>query len=57
MVASGWAINYNNGVVYIAAQKSAELGKRGVWAGQFIDPSIYRKQNSQDARAETKIFV
>ncbi len=54
MVASGWAINYNNGVVYIAAQKSAELGKRGVWAGQFIDPSIYRKQNSQDARAEQK---
>ena len=42
-------------VLYISPhRKVLNWASVGFWAGQFIDPSIYRKQNSQDARAEQK---
>jgi endonuclease YncB( thermonuclease family) len=50
MVRLGWAINaakLGEGK-YAAAEEEARNAKRGIWAGQFERPSVYRFQNPRD---------
>jgi endonuclease YncB( thermonuclease family) len=45
MVARGWAVAFTQfGPDYILVEKQARQAKRGLWAGQFEQPSIYRQQ-------------
>lgn len=57
MVASGWAVNYNEGKVYTTSQEIASNAKRGAWAGSFIDPLEYRRKSKRDARSEQSLAV
>ncbi len=42
MVLAGWAVSSND---YPKEQAIAKAAKRGIWAGQFVDPADWRKDN------------
>lgn len=43
MVAEGWAVAYDRYTgVYKLAEESARAGRRGIWAGRFMKPELYR---------------
>lgn len=46
MVRAGWAIEYSqySDGRYSSAQAEAKAAMRGLWAGRFIEPSEFRKQ-------------
>ncbi len=43
LVKHGLAIVENSAPRYLADEHEARIAKRGIWAGQFIDPSVYRR--------------
>jgi endonuclease YncB( thermonuclease family) len=47
MVRSGHALDYaqHSRGRYAAAQREARDAKRGIWAGSFEDPAVWRRQN------------
>ena len=40
MVLKGWAVAY--GDKFSAEQKTAQQNKKGIWAGKFMRPELYR---------------
>jgi endonuclease YncB( thermonuclease family) len=54
MVRAGWAVNYRGGTKYSGAEDEAKTNKRGVWAGEFMDPYTYRRKSSADLKAEAQ---
>lgn len=46
MVELGWAVAYDRySGDYVAAEKEARRDKRGIWAGKFMRPELYRVLN------------
>jgi endonuclease YncB( thermonuclease family) len=44
MVAQGWAVAFiQYGADYVLVEKQARQAKRGLWAGQFEEPALYRQ--------------
>lgn len=43
MVAAGWAVSDGN--AYAAQEQAAREGGRGIWAGTFEAPSVWRERN------------
>jgi endonuclease YncB( thermonuclease family) len=44
LVSQGWAIAYRRySTDYIAEEAAARIAKRGIWSGQFVSPSIWRR--------------
>ncbi len=45
MVALGWAVAFiQYGADYVLVEKQARQAKRGLWAGQFEEPALYRQR-------------
>ncbi|MFO1172885.1 MAG: thermonuclease family protein [Hyphomicrobiaceae bacterium] len=44
MVEQGWAVSYGR---YLDAERAAERGHRGIWAGQFERPRAWRDRYNQ----------
>jgi endonuclease YncB( thermonuclease family) len=45
MVARGWAVAFIQfGSEYVLVEKQARTAKRGLWAGSFEDPALYRQR-------------
>ncbi|MEJ5019174.1 thermonuclease family protein [Ochrobactrum vermis] len=42
MVEQGWAVSYGD---YRREERDARSNRRGIWAGQFEQPSLWRKEN------------
>lgn len=43
MVEQGWAVAYDRySKAYVAAEREARRAKRGIWAGKFMKPELYR---------------
>jgi endonuclease YncB( thermonuclease family) len=45
MVAQGWAVSYDRAGLYDAEQAAAKVARRGIWAGSFVQPHEWRRQN------------
>jgi endonuclease YncB( thermonuclease family) len=47
MVRAGHAVEYarHSDGRYIAAEREARAGKRGIWAGEFEEPELWRRRN------------
>lgn len=46
MVALGYAIAYRHySTAYVSAEESAQVSRRGIWAGTFEMPSLYRRDD------------
>ena len=43
MIASGWAVTYNNPSKYYPLMLKAKISKIGLWQGKFLEPKQYRK--------------
>jgi len=43
LVKHGLAVVHKPALRYLAEEHDARIAKRGIWVGQFIDPSIYRR--------------
>lgn len=55
MVALGYAVAFRRySTDYVAAEESAKLNKRGLWAGKFQMPSEYRNGGDVKARETAK---
>src|SRR4051794_398832 len=53
MVGLGWALTSRaDSTRYVAAEELARARSLGMWAGRFIPPSEWRKQDRRDAPAE-----
>ncbi|MBR7653965.1 thermonuclease family protein [Brucella oryzae] len=48
MVEQGWAVAYGD---YQREERDARSNQRGVWAGQFQQPSLWRKQHRNEETA------
>jgi endonuclease YncB( thermonuclease family) len=48
MVVSGWAVSYGN---YFAEEVAARKGGKGVWQGEFVRPSEWRRTHDRFAAA------
>ncbi|WP_414643572.1 thermonuclease family protein [Brevundimonas sp.] len=45
MVAEGWATAYRRySMDYVGAEAEARAARRGVWAGEFVQPEDYRRE-------------
>ena len=54
MVAQGWAVAYTKySRDYVAEEASAKSGRRGVWRGEFVLPSRWRRGQRLEAAART----
>jgi endonuclease YncB( thermonuclease family) len=52
MVARGWAVAFIQfGSEYVLVEKQARAARRGLWAGSFEEPSLYR-QRMRTARGD-----
>jgi hypothetical protein len=48
MVALGYAVAYRHySLAYVSAEESAKVNKRGIWAGMFEMPSLYRRDQRE----------
>lgn len=49
MVSAGWAVDYKtfSKGYYAAAESSARVAKRGLWAGEFQSPQAWRKAHAR----------
>ena len=48
MVANGWAVAYRQfSLDYVAAEERAHGARAGLWRGEFMLPSQWRKQQGQ----------
>jgi endonuclease YncB( thermonuclease family) len=45
MVRQGWAVAFGFAKTYQSEQDEAENAKRGIWAGTFMEPALWRKLN------------
>ena len=46
MAAQGWAVAYDRYTKdYVAAEREARRAKKGIWAGKFMRPELYRVLN------------
>ena len=46
LVSQGWAIAYRRySTDYVAEEIAARIAKRGIWSGQFVSPSIWRRDH------------
>ena len=46
MVDQGWALAFRRyGLDYVAEERSARDGRRGIWAGSFVPPWAFRARH------------
>ncbi len=44
MVANGWALAYRDySLDYVAQEADAQAARRGIWAGEFVEPWKWRR--------------
>ncbi|MBB4092682.1 endonuclease YncB(thermonuclease family) [Ochrobactrum pecoris] len=49
MVEQGWAVSYGD---YRREERDARSNRRGIWAGQFEQPSLWRKEHRNEETAQ-----
>ena len=50
MVAQGWAVAYRKySTDYVSQEAAAKAGRRGVWRGEFVVPSRWRRGERLEA--------
>jgi endonuclease YncB( thermonuclease family) len=62
MVASGYAVAYRRySTTYVSAEESAKANRRGLWAGTFEMPSLYRHDRhgrpQRESRSRTSLRI
>jgi endonuclease YncB( thermonuclease family) len=50
MVRAGHARDYGSRGRYAAAEQEARAGKRGIWAGEFEDPQVWRRREMTNGK-------
>jgi endonuclease YncB( thermonuclease family) len=51
MVASGWAVAYREfSRDYVPDEEAARAARRGMWQGEFMLPSLWRREEGRQAR-------
>jgi endonuclease YncB( thermonuclease family) len=48
MVQQGWAVASGFVKIYQAEEAEAEAAKRGIWAGSFVPPRLWRQQHPRE---------
>ena len=54
MVDQGWALAFRRyGLDYVAEERSAREGRRGIWAGSFVPPWAFRTRRGEEVSAQS----
>ena len=55
MVSQGWALAYRKySTDYISQESSAKAARRGVWRGEFVEPSRWRRGDRLEPAAASE---